>query len=511
MRSIISTYFSLANAKIYWLFVLLCGLYAIFGEINTPAYVLPTIAALVAAGLVLHKVKYSWMSFVSIFTLAHVIAYPVGIMLVLSLTSPTLAIESEIWETTPLGLWAMVVGMCGLILGIILTRLRLFPSHIHSAPQSREAILTPVWFNMGLTLLIVPVVVIYINAGIYYHSNVTGIDAYNFANANSLGFVGYLVYITYGGLVLQIRRYLSTKLMRDLKYALFCTLLPLFVMLPSGSRANTMIIGVIALIYFLHMETRVKLKYLVFSLSIILFLSLTLSIEAYRLLGLKGNSISFFEQITSVIKTLSTSDNKADTTKTENEISRAILGRRLSDIHSSGYLVSIIPENFPHRGFNGMLDFPYYLLPTVFRPEVDLDYNYDAVLMADTYQFRSDTGGSSPMMIIGELYERFGWPGIFLGFACIGFLLKRLDRWVSANTIKGTLIWAMLFYAVVNMHTYSLLKIFTLTTRQLIIFMLIVYLLERILYTFSGSFSLFKVQARYEDDRIGASAVEKMP
>lgn len=461
-----------------------CGLYLAFGEINTPDYAAPTLAALIAAGVVLHQVKYRWMSFVSIFTLTHVVAFPIGTLLVLSLSSPSLAIEPAVWRTTPLSLWAMVAGMAGLILGIVLAKVRLVSSsHDNYASQLHEVILTPVWFNVGLVSLIVPLVLVYINSGIYYQKDVVGVDEYSFANAASLGFTGYLAYVSYGGVVLQIRRYLRTRMKRDLHYALFCFLLPTIVMLPSGSRANTLIICAIALLYFLQMEKRVGAKYLVFGVSLLLFFFLTISIAAYRISELSRGATSFSERMTLAfgnIGSIETSDSRA-----VNEIVRAQLGRRLSDNVSVGYLLDIIPETFPHRGFDGMLEFSYYLLPTAFRPDVSLDFNYDAALMMDKYQFRSEIGGSSPMLIIGELYERFGWSGIVVGLACIGFVLARLDRWISANTVKGTLMWAMLFYGVVNMYTYSLLKIFTLLTRQVVIFLIIVYLLERILYTFS--------------------------
>ena len=321
--------------------------------------------------------------------------------------------------------------------------------------------------------------------GIYYHSNVTGVDEYDLKNATSLGFVGYLTYLTYGGVVLQIRRYLLTKCKRDLRYAVLCFLLPLVAMLPSGSRANTLIIGVIALLYFLKMETRPKVKYVVLSIAIMLFLSLMLSIEAYRISTLSRDATSFAERLELVVKDIGPTE-KADSNRGEAaEIGRALLARRLSDLHSVGYLMSIIPEDYPHRGFEEMLDFGYYLLPTVFRPTVSLSFSYDALLM-EKYGFRTDIGGSSPMMIIGDLYERFGWLGIFLGMACIGLLLTHLDRWISSNTINATLMWAMLFFGILNMSTYSLLTAFTLATRQLIIFMIIIYILDSILYTFSG-------------------------
>lgn len=140
--------------------------------------------------------------------------------------------------------------------------------------------------------------------------------------------------------------------------------------------------------------------------------------------------------------------------------------------------MKVIPQDFPHRGFEDMAYFAYYLIPTSLRPDISLDYNYDAALMMERYRFRPDIGGSSPMLAIGEWYERFGLAGIFFGLAGIGFLLRSLDLWISSRGIDGIVMWAMFFNGVLYMYTYSILKIFNLVTRQLVIFMFILWALK---------------------------------
>ena len=83
------------------------------------------------------------------------------------------------------------------------------------------------------------------------------------------------------------------------------------------------------------------------------------------------------------------------------------------------------------------------------------------------------------MMLIGELYDRFAWHGIFLGMLLIGFLLARLDRVLSGGDVRSTILWVLFLQGIVNIHTYSLLKIFTLATRQAAIFLVLAYLLDR--------------------------------
>ncbi|MDD2733273.1 MAG: hypothetical protein PHF56_04990 [Desulfuromonadaceae bacterium] len=399
-------FFSLANIQMYWLFVIITALYLAFGQINTSKYAVPVMASLIAAGLVLHSVHYQWTSFVTIFTLCHVIAYPIGTLLVLSLSSPSLAIEPAIWDTTPLGLWGMVVGMVGLMFGVLIVRLRIVHSRKKMHKTKHPIRLTPVWFNVSLMLVVVPLVVFYIQAGTYYHKDVTGIDEYNFSNAATFGFIGYLSYISYIGTILQVRRYLYLKTKRDLIYTTVCIVIPFVVMLPSGSRVNTLLVLVIALLYFLEHERLAKIKYSVLFSSILLLAVLTMSIEAYRIAASLNLDSTFISRIASSAQFLLSPENDRIEYEKTSEISRAIIGRRLSDHHSVGYLMSVIPENFPHRGFTDMEQFAFYLLPTMVRPQISLDYNYDAALLMDTYSFRPNIGGSSPMLVVGELYER---------------------------------------------------------------------------------------------------------
>jgi len=102
----------------------------------------------------------------------------------------------------------------------------------------------------------------------------------------------------------------------------------------------------------------------------------------------------------------------------------------------------------------------------------------------DTYQFRTDIGGSSPMMLIGEFYVRFGWLGIFFGMLALGVLLIRLDAIVLGHTIFAHIMWALLFHGVLNLYTYSMLKVFVLGTRQLAIFMAIYFVINYLISHF---------------------------
>ena len=49
-------------------------------------------------------------------------------------------------------------------------------------------------------------------------------------------------------------------------------------------------------------------------------------------------------------------------------------------------------------------------------------------------------GGSSGDMIVGDLFSRWGWAGVFLGMLAIGFILRQLDlrifnRWTTFTII----------------------------------------------------------------------------
>ena len=451
-------------------------LYLLFAPQNTPDFILPIVCALLTGGIALSVAEYRWMSLLTIFIVGHIIAYPVGALLVMSLPDPEMAIEPEIWETTGLSMWAMVIGMIGLSIGASLinknTRRR---QHMSATAL---AWITPAGLNILLVLVLIPVVIIYVSLGIYYHMNVTGVEEFNFYAASTYGVIGYLVYIAYVGVALQIRRYYMTRTRRDAYYTVIAVVIPVLLFIPSGNRGTALVVITIAMPAFLAWETRVGLKWRTLAAAIMAVALLMPLLEVYRTTVLESGATSLLEREMYTAETIIAMKLQDEEVRTP-DIGRIMLARRLSDHHSTGYIIDVVPRLFPHRGFEGITEWPFYLLPTLLRPTIDLGYDYDAVLM-EQYGFRSETGGSSPQMIIGELYDRFGWIGIFIGMAVIGAILSSVDRWIREGSFRNIVLWTLMVQTVVHLHTFSLLKFFTLMTRQLVIFIIISFLLEYI-------------------------------
>jgi hypothetical protein len=466
---------SLSDARVYWLLVLAFVCYCVLGTPNTPEFLLPIGGALVAGGFAMAAAGYRWDSFVVIFVIAHVVAFPIGAWIILSLATTSPWIEPDIWATTPLGMWAMVVGMIGLALGTIIGRLRVVGSPKNEHPNSAQ-LLTPRTFNLALTSLVVPVVMIYLSLGIYYHKDAVGIDQYDFGNASEFGFIGYLMMLSYVGTVLQLRRFMLTRLSADRWAAIAAIVIPFVAMLPSGSRATTFLGPTIAGIAFLAWESKARVRWVVLLGGAVAFLFLVPIMETYRLAAQNEGGLSFVGRVELAVEFARWNRDGAEDPVPD--LARGMLGRRLSDHHSVGYIIDVVPSAFPFRGSAGMTQFPLYLVPTLLRPQTTLNYNYDADIMQD-YGFRTDIGGSSPMMLIGELYDRFAWAGILIGMVVIGFALARLDRFIALGTVRSTILWVFFLQGIINIHTYSLLKIFTLATRQTAIFVVLALLVER--------------------------------
>jgi hypothetical protein len=472
-RHPLRAFVTLSDARIYWLLVLAFGWYGVTGTANTPEFVFPVGCALVAGGVAMAAAGYRWDSFVVVVAVAHIVAFPIGAWIVLSLNTPSPWIEQDIWATTPFGMWAMVAGMAGLAAGALIARFR---GSVAKTEAIASPSLTPRAFNLALTCLVIPVVMIYLSLGIYYHKDAIGIEQYDFSNASDFGFVGYLMILSYVGTVLQLRRFMLTKLPADRWAAIAAIVIPFVAMLPSGSRATTFLGLTIAAVAFLAWESKAGVRWLVLLGGGAAFLFLVPIMETYRLTAQNEGDLSFAGRVELAARFTRWNQDSPDDPVPD--LARGMLGRRLSDHHSVGYIMDVVPSAFPFRGSAGMTQFPLYLIPTLLRPATTLSYNYDADIMQD-YGFRTDIGGSSPMMLIGELYDRFGWWGIFVGMFAVGFALARLDRLIARGTIRSTILWVFFLQGVISMHTYSLLKIFTLATRQAAIFVILALIIDR--------------------------------
>lgn len=470
-------FFSLPfDLRIYWLLLPFVAFYLFSGSPNTPEFAWPIFIAFVASGIPLHFSKYRWTSFVSIFVLAHVIQYPLAALLVLSLSHPSLSIEAIYWATTPASMWAMALGILGLACGVAIANLTQKKGNPpEESNLSRSDWLTPLHVNMVLISLVFVAVTIYLLTGIYYHSNVA---EYNVAASQAFGFVGYLVYLGNAGVLLQLRRYLITKTKKDLIYLILGALFAFVLFLPSGSRRWSFFTLFTCGIAFFQWGENKRLKIFFFA-SLIIFSAVLLPVlEAYRSAGVAG--VTTLSGRIGVLKDY-LFQLKSEESGAGEEVITATLAHRLADYVSVGHIIDVVPNVYPYWGFDDVGQWFLYLLPTLIRPETELSFAYDAEIM-EKYGFRTNIGGSSPTMILGDMYNRAGWSGIFVCMVIIGYILWRLDLWVMRGTFQSVLVWTLLLDSMINLHAYTLLKLFTALTRQFAIFFLIALFLEKIIF-----------------------------
>lgn len=152
----------------------------------------------------------------------------------------------------------------------------------------------------------------------------------------------------------------------------------------------------------------------------------------------------------------------------------ALLVRRLADYPSVGFIYNHLQSiNFNYYGFMDLIYSPFYIFPTLIRPEIPLSFAYDAIIM-ENIGFRPEIGGSSPMMLLGELFYRGGYLGVFIIYFSLGMLNAFLSSKINLNkSLFAIIIWVFLIDYFSMLHTMHLLKYFTLLTKQMIIFVII--------------------------------------
>ena len=459
---------------------------------------------MLAIGLVLLSVEYCWDSFIAVVALTHLVAYVVGIQFALLLNSRVNGIEANLWPVVNLSLMALVVGMLGMFVGVLFGVFLFKKISPHTNFVNKSQVNSPVWLNVALVASILIGSILSFNLKSYFHSGVCGAHV-NLENSYAYGAIGYLSYLAYVGVILQINRYITLRSTRELLIAVALLLFSFAVMLPSGSRSNTIIILVITFIFYISNEPSNKRKSVgAFLLATLICFSILLGKYYRNNCNLTKNIVAVFEVIPDnpEIKknfNVDSEDRKLEKLVENNanrlEIILSIFARRLSDGIGTGYLISVIPKDFPHMGTEGLDGFPKFMLPTFMRGGGGMgEYNYAADAMLHKYKFREDIGGSSPIMLAGELYERFSWFGIFLGFMVLGVVLRFFDLAIKSKSVFSRALWGLMIYGVFYLYSYSLLPVFILFTKQLFIFLAISFFLQKIV-----------------DISCGASGVSKRP
>jgi hypothetical protein len=464
---------------VYWLALPLLLLFVMLMGANTPSFLPSVLAALLACGIALHVAGYQWMSFSCLFVIGHIVQYPLAALIILCLSDPQVALEGDLWDLTPQSMWCLVLAMVGLCIGFMLGKSLFGKQSILEASSgvtdagdwliSRRAAVT-------LSLMSVLVAAWYMTVGIYYHKNV---QDYNLSAAETFGFVGYLCYVSMLGPILQLKRYLLTRTRADLVITLLCFLIMFCANGPSGSRRHIMLPLLGGFLYFLQKERVFKTKLLVAALGGTLFCVMLPLLETYRTVY-AADSDTIARRLFDLFRAILSFDFRGGANHPE--LFWITLGRRLADYVSVGYLIDIIPTKYGYVGFSDVGQWPLYILPTLIRPASTLSFTYDATYM-DQYMFRpmEIIGGSSPLMYIGDLYNRAGYLAVFFGMVVTGVILLKLDRWLLSDRFRTTVIWVFMLDTMSYLHGMTLLKFFVLLTRQLFIYFVIAIVLQAML------------------------------
>lgn len=456
----------ISNLSFLWIIPLLILLCLMFVTPNTEGVLFPAFCASVACMLALKTSDYNPLSFVSLCALVHLVSYPIAATLN-TISSETAIYETFLWSATPLAMWACALGMLGLAFGMVFAS-RIFRSQQQNSNKP-DLLISPVISTM-IVLTIIPVVLTKIYLGIYFHSQITGQEAFNMENATRFAFLDYITIFSYSGIFLQIYRYCKTKTSADLLWAIALIITSIVVWTPSGSRDQIMRTIAISFIAFWAYETRTAARIRILIVSFVSIMVIAISIQRYRNTARQQGDTSVVGNVSIFAGTLS------QTSLSElfmSEDSYSIYARRFADYVATGWFIMTVPTTAPFRGADGVQYWPVLLLPNFLRPELPLDVLQDTSHMGyleSGYGWLSSNEGSVPTMVLGDWYLRFGWAGIFFGMFFISFLLRKFDTFVAKPGLYKKFVWTMMMilgWKILTQGTVT--QYFILFTRTLVI------------------------------------------
>jgi len=460
------------------LVLLLAGISAIgwIWGLADPRLAIGVIGAFIGSLAVLAIARFRPFSFVFLVGLTHLIFYPLAAFLNLLLDTP--AVRPDLWDSANLAMAGGAVGCLSLAFGSWLSRI--IPARRIEIPDFTPPRMT-VLISVAIQVIVASLL---LALGLYYHSSVTG--EYAFHNIYYVNALVIISWAGHAGLFLQVYRYSKTGRTYDALLASGAILLTIALFAPSGSRTQAFQFLPLLAFLFLTLEKRILVKYVILGIVVVMGLLLTVGIGIYRDLSGLG-ILSGNEGIAPIFNTFRSGMESLDG-------SEALVVQRLSDFVATGRIIEYTPDAIPYSGFKDVGDWWQMLLPGVFRPDIELAM--DGARETVRYGVSTSTKfGSSPVMIIGDLYGRGGWFALVLGMGMIGVALGTLDRRILFRTSPFTVI----FFAVFGRHIFSLvssstLNVFVMLTRELVLMLLLTYALTRAV-AFIRSHSLLWGQA----------------
>jgi hypothetical protein len=432
----------------------------------------PACAAAGGCLLAMASVGYSLTSFVSIVALTHLLFFPLAVWGNLLLPVPI--VRWDLWVSSDLAMWGCMVGLLALALGAFISGL-LTPATRKSFSGSRSLPLPSTLFNLILILLIVPVFLIQWKLGLYFHS---GISDYRLENLSYVNLIEMLTVISQGGIFLQTFRYCRTRSPWDGYWAIAFCVLHVVSFMPSGRRAGALGFMPLLFLAYLSWDFNAKRKIIAVLVTVAIVPALIYGMGKYR--GEKDVALlSFHEKFESSLNsplTFFSGEGKG-------QAPLVSIINRFSDYVAAGRIIADTPKQIPYRGSEQLDKLWQIFVPGFLQLIPDRINLLDGADLCDRYGVtKSFMGmGTSPAMIIGDLFSRWGWIGIVLVMALTGFILRQIDLHMMRRWDTFTILFYLFFGRHVTLIvSTTLVNLVTIFTRELLVMSLLAYLLARL-------------------------------
>jgi len=446
------------------IFLLIAGLF-IYSFRDITFFKETFISLFVCIGVIWYN-KFQLTNFVNLFVLGYFAQFPIAALLDQTFEDPTIAIYQEEFYSIPVALNLLSFSLFFLFAGnVIASKIYRKAKQINNSLENE---ISDKFSDLFLFALINCILIYYflgIYLGTYYH--VAAGDV-NYNNLVQYGFLGYFYYFANIGLILAFIKFRNKKRY----FLLFISIMNYIIfMFPSGNRRYMLLPFFILAIFFidyLSLLKKFKSLIVVFVLGIC-FLFLIPTLEFIRSVDSARNA-GFISLVKSVNK---------ENLKVGNDglkVYKALLAHRLSDFGVIGEIERYNAQN-GYYGFYDLLYSPVHIIPTILKPDVPLNYTYDAQ-MTEQIGYRSASPGSKPILMLGDFYFRGGLIAVAIGFFIIGLILSIISKIINPlHSIFALVIFIFMADVSTSLHSMTILKLFILLTKQLFIYCLLYLLL----------------------------------
>lgn len=266
--------------------------------------------------------------------------------------------------------------------------------------------------------------------------------------------LGLATAMSHAGIFLLLFRYKVTGAKHDLILCLLLSALTVSLLIPTGWRGTALsFIPWLFLLYAIGKRDKKKvlviLTVLVFTLS-----ALSAAVQSFRDVGDQSGKpiLARLGEITdALVEPSAASSIQVSTFE--------MMAGRLAEYQVPGRIIEYSPEVIPYRGAEGLENIPLMFVPKIIF--TDRMPFLDFAIISERYGVGKVWGGSSPVMIIGDLFSRWGWAGLILGMGVLGFVLTWLDKLVLTEWNTQSILFFALFceriYKIANMSLFDLI------------------------------------------------------